>query len=262
MGERFVFSKEPQRRIGPLLRHCCASKSAAMFVGERSDGGKYPRAEVRSGEWDRGVASASIQAAVITNIASLDRYESFSATTSLPSKIARCGLGGGNPERTAASRRAGPVQSRPKRPTDLTPLKIRDLGVITSVAILVKVMEKHGLKPSLVESLKELILEPVAVYKSATERESIVVVTAEMPDGINPLLIPIKIDVMGASGKSNFHWMASAYAKEKPEIIERWEKNGLLLSKPAQAAIAALEATPIHSTHEALSIDEVVVLDT
>src|SRR6185437_9131059 len=87
----------------------------------------------------------------------------------------------------------------------ISALGIRDLDVITSVAILTKVMAKHGLEPSMVESLKELILAPVAVYKSATERESIVVVTAEMPDGINPLLIPIKIDVMGASGKSNFH---------------------------------------------------------
>lgn len=125
----------------------------------------------------------------------------------------------------------------------ISALGIRDLDVITSVAILTKVMAKHGLEPSMVESLKELILAPVAVYKSATERESIVVVTAEMPDGINPLLIPIKIDVMGASGKSNFHWMASAYAKEKPEIIERWEKNGLLLWKPLQTETAgAVEA--------------------
>ena len=151
--------------------------------------------------------------------------------------------------------------------TAITALGIRDLDVITSVAILVKVMEKHGLKPSIVESLKDLILEPVAVYKSATERESIVVVTAEMPDGINPLLIPIKIDVMGASGKSNFHWMASAYAKEKPEIIERWEKNGLLLWKPSQAvgvvAVVAATAEPTREVAiEVVSIDQVVVLDT
>ena len=149
--------------------------------------------------------------------------------------------------------------------TAIAALGIRDLDVITSVAILVKVMEKHGLQPSMVESLKELILEPVAVYKSATERESIVVVTAEMPDGINPLLIPIKIDVMGASGKSNFHWMASAYAKEKPEIIERWERNGLLLWKPAQAvAVVPVEAAPAEPTHdlalEAVSVDEAVLL--
>jgi len=122
--------------------------------------------------------------------------------------------------------------------TAIRALGIRDLDVITSVAILTKVMTKHGLEPAMVESLKELLLAPVAVYKSATEHESIVVVTAEMPDGINPLLIPIKIDVMGASGKSNFHWMASAYSKEKPDIIERWEKNGLLLWKPLQTETA------------------------
>jgi hypothetical protein len=93
------------------------------------------------------------------------------------------------------------------------------------------------------------------------------VVTAEMPDGINPLLIQIKIDVTGASGKSNFHWTASAYAKEKPEIIERWERNGLLLWKPAKVlAVVAVAASPAKLTHEvaieAVNIDEVVAFDT
>ena len=72
---------------------------------------------------------------------------------------------------------------------------------------------------------------------------------------------------MGASGKSNFHWMASAYAKEKPEIIERWEKNGLLLWKPSQAvgvvAVVAANAEPTREVAiEVVSIDQVVVLDT
>lgn len=44
--------------------------------------------------------------------------------------------------------------------TAITALGIRDLDVITPVSILVKVMGKHGLKPSMVESLRELILEP------------------------------------------------------------------------------------------------------
>lgn len=79
-----------------------------------------------------------------------------------------------------------------------------------------------------------MVLTPVAVYKSATERESIVLVTANLPDDINPLLIAIKIDVMGAAGKSHFHWMASAYAKNNPGIIARWERDGLLLWRAEQ----------------------------
>ncbi|CAE6715865.1 MULTISPECIES: MuF-C-terminal domain-containing protein [Paraburkholderia] len=113
----------------------------------------------------------------------------------------------------------------------LTVINIPDRAVVTSVRLLVKIMEKHGLPPETVASLRELILKPVAVYESATERDSIVVVTIEMPDGINPLLVAIRVDVPDSANKPNMHWMVSAYAKNDPEIVKRWEANGLLIWK-------------------------------
>jgi hypothetical protein len=58
-----------------------------------------------------------------------------------------------------------------------------------------------------------------------------VVVTIEMPDGKNPLLVAIRVDVPDSANKPNMHWMASAYAKDDPAVIERWEANGLLIWK-------------------------------
>jgi hypothetical protein len=113
----------------------------------------------------------------------------------------------------------------------LTAINLSDRAVVTSVRLLLKIMEKHGLSPETVASLRELILKPVAVYESATERDSIVVVTVEMPDGKNPLLVAIRVDVPDSANKPNMHWMASAYAKDDPAVIERWEANGLLIWK-------------------------------
>ncbi|RKE37769.1 hypothetical protein B0G76_4046 [Paraburkholderia sp. BL23I1N1] len=113
----------------------------------------------------------------------------------------------------------------------LTAINIPDRAVVSSVRLLVKIMEKHGLPPETVASLRELILKPVAVYESATERDSIVVVTIEMPEGINPLLVAIRIDVPDSVNKPNMHWMVNTYTKDDPAIVKRWEANGLLICK-------------------------------
>ncbi|WP_345815838.1 hypothetical protein AAGS40_16400 [Paraburkholderia sp. PREW-6R] len=113
----------------------------------------------------------------------------------------------------------------------LTAIKIPDRAVVTSVRLLVKIMEKHGLSPETVASLRKLLLIPAAVFQSATERESIVVVTVEAPDGKNPLLIAVRVDVPDSANKPNIHWMASAYAKDDPTVIDRWKAKGLLIWK-------------------------------
>lgn len=122
----------------------------------------------------------------------------------------------------------------------LAHLKIRDNVLVTSVSMLVKVMEKHDLTPAVVASLPALIRKPVACYTSDTERNSIVVVTVEKPDGTNPILVPFRVDVPDAANKPNMHWMVSAYCKDDPEIFERWETKGLLVWKkqPEQIVVA------------------------
>jgi len=113
----------------------------------------------------------------------------------------------------------------------LSAIRIPDRAVVTSVRLLIKVMEKHGLTPETAASLRRLILEPVAVYESATERDSIVVLTIEMPDGIHPVLVAIRVDVPDSANKPNMHWMVSAYTKDDPETMQRWEAKGLLIWK-------------------------------
>src|SRR5258708_3740899 len=107
-------------------------------------------------------------------------------------------------------------------------------------------MKAPGLPPETVASLRELILKPVAVYESATERDSIVVVTIEMPDGINPLIVAIRIDVPDSANKPNMHWMVSAYAKDDPAIVKRWEANGPLIWKREPVVSPTPSQSPQH----------------
>ncbi|WP_144107724.1 hypothetical protein [Paraburkholderia sp. BCC1886] len=139
---------------------------------------------------------------------------------------------------------------------DLAPMKLVDRAVVTSVRLLVKIMEKHNLSADTVAALRTLILRPVAAYKSATERDSIVVVTVELPDGINPLLVAIRVDVPDSANKPNIHWMVSAYAKDDPSIFQRWEERGLLIWKPDRQLEAA--ATPITG---ALTTEKIVAAE-
>lgn len=125
-----------------------------------------------------------------------------------------------------------------------TRLNIQDRVLVTSVSLLVKIMTKHNLTPAVVASLSDAINAPVAAYLSDTERNSIVVVTLEKPDGSNPLVVPFRVDVADSANKPNMHWMVSAYAKDDPAILERWERKGLLIWKQAsQQAVASVEAT-------------------
>jgi hypothetical protein len=135
----------------------------------------------------------------------------------------------------------------------LTAVSIPDRAVVTSVRLLVKIMEKHGLHPETVASLRELILKPAAAYESATERNSIVVVTFEMPDGINPLLVAVRIDVPDSANKPNMHWMVSAYAKDDPAIFKRWEANGLLIWKREAAVQVSIK--PVAKVEEMAAIE-------
>jgi hypothetical protein len=123
----------------------------------------------------------------------------------------------------------------------LKQLNIADNVLVTSVKMLVKAMEKHDLTPSMVASLPALIQKPVACYTSDTERNSVVVVTVESPDGKNPILVPFRVDVPDAANKPNMHWMVSAYCKDDPEIFDRWEKKGLLIWRQPEQIVVAKE---------------------
>jgi hypothetical protein len=108
-------------------------------------------------------------------------------------------------------------------------LGIPDCTLVTSVSIVVKAMTKHSVAPSTIADLPDLLQQPAAAYHSATERDSIVVVTLEQKGRGSPLLVPFKVNVPDSANKPNIHWMSSAYEKDDPNILAKWGNAGLLI---------------------------------
>ena len=106
-------------------------------------------------------------------------------------------------------------------------LNIHDLEIVTSVAIIEKMIFDHGLPPSVVADLHHLVSNPNAIYQSATQSDSIVVLTVQITRRL-PVLVAIRLAKPDSTGKGNVHWLASAYPKD-PAMFGRWEKQGLLL---------------------------------
>lgn len=113
----------------------------------------------------------------------------------------------------------------------LTALKIPDLSVVTSVAVLAKLAKKHTLSPAIIGGLHSLISAPQAVFSSATKNDSIVIVTMMMVEG-DPLIASVVVDTPDAYLKPNMHWLTSAYGKDNHAKLTEWERSGLLLWKP------------------------------
>ncbi len=110
----------------------------------------------------------------------------------------------------------------------LTALKIPDLEIVTSVAIIEKMIFEHGLTAPVIADLHNLVCTPNAVYQSATQGDSIVVLTIQITRQL-PVIAAIKLDKPDSAGKPNIHWLASAYPKDHTEMFNRWQKQGLLL---------------------------------
>ena len=110
----------------------------------------------------------------------------------------------------------------------LDALKVPDLEIVTSVSIIEKMIFEHGLTPPVIADLHNLVCVPNAVYQSATQGDSIVVLTIQITRQL-PVIAAIKIDKPDSAGKPNIHWLASAYPKDHTEMFNRWEKLGLLL---------------------------------
>lgn len=113
----------------------------------------------------------------------------------------------------------------------LTALKIPDLDVVTSVSVLAKIMDQHELSAATVAGLHEIICDPVAVYDSATEPGSVVILTMRMVKG-DPIIAAIVVNTPDAFKKGHMHWLTSAYPKENHAKFAEWERDGLLRWRP------------------------------
>jgi hypothetical protein len=113
--------------------------------------------------------------------------------------------------------------------TILTALNVDDLEIVTSISVLEKMMFDHGISAAKLKSLHQVVCTPVKIFRSATHPAESVVLLSTMVLGAKPVLIPVRLSKPGPAGKAAVHWISSAYVKEDPTVIQRWETNGLLI---------------------------------
>ncbi|WP_369050131.1 hypothetical protein [Burkholderia gladioli] len=113
----------------------------------------------------------------------------------------------------------------------LEALKTPDLDVVTSVSILLKILTKHAVAPAIVAAMPETVLQPVAVYHSASKTHvaRAVVVLSGVLVHDQPFMASIELDRPNVAGLANMHWMTSAYPKANELKFAQWEADGLLI---------------------------------
>lgn len=108
-------------------------------------------------------------------------------------------------------------------------LQCPDHKLVTSVSVLEKMMFDHAVSARHLANLHGLICLPQKVFKSASHPNTSIVVMSNEEIRALPLLVAVHLNKSGARGKTPDHWVASAYAKDNPQILEAWEKKGLLI---------------------------------
>jgi len=108
-------------------------------------------------------------------------------------------------------------------PTALAAAGIPEGNLRTSAKVLQKVVFDHGVTPSVLKRLPELLETPVMVLRSDSVDGRFVVVTSEMVRG-SPLVVAISPEVTRGNVALNF--VPSLYPKEDLKAIQRWLNGG------------------------------------
>lgn len=115
------------------------------------------------------------------------------------------------------------------------------LPLVTSAKLLGKMHFDHGVFTRHLLRIPELIAAPHSIYQSealhvpAGLTAAVLILTTE-EKGTLPIVIPIHGGK--AVGRTPTNWVASMYAKDKPEIIRAWDARGLLLWTRPVVAVA------------------------
>lgn len=110
------------------------------------------------------------------------------------------------------------------------------LPIVISGKTVDKVHFDHGITKGVLERLPSLLDQPKAVFKSATQAQSAVVLTFEMK-GSNNILVPIHSNKEIGRQKF-FNVVASIYDKDAA-MEARWRREGLLIWEPAAPAVSS-----------------------
>ncbi|WP_439257639.1 hypothetical protein [Lonepinella sp. BR2271] len=99
------------------------------------------------------------------------------------------------------------------------------LPLVIKASTIAKICFEHGIATTHIKKIKELLFNPKAIYRSATQ-QGVIVLTVELK-GEHPIIIPVHPNK--TIGRNKYNVIASMYAKEgnNPEIT--WKKSGLLL---------------------------------
>lgn len=104
----------------------------------------------------------------------------------------------------------------------------------TSAKVLQKVVFDHGVTPSVLKRLPELLENPVMVFRSASVEGRFVAVTSEMVRGA-PLVVAISPEVTRGNVALNF--VPSLYPRDDLQAIQRW----LNFTKPGEQLLTYLD---------------------
>ena len=103
------------------------------------------------------------------------------------------------------------------------------LPLAIKASVISKACFDHGVSTSFLKRLPEIIGNPKALYRSASQSESVVVLTLECK-GPHPIVIPIRRNArVGRVREANFNLISSVYGKEGPDPGIKWGKLGLLI---------------------------------
>lgn len=103
-----------------------------------------------------------------------------------------------------------------------------DLPFAIKASTVSKICFDHGIATSIIQRLPDLVSSPKCLFKSANAQftDSVVVLTFELKDSA-PIIISIRKDMM--SGRSNYNFVTSMYAKEGPNPEIKWKADNLLI---------------------------------
>jgi len=103
-----------------------------------------------------------------------------------------------------------------------------DLEIVTTISVFEKMVFDHGIGTDILSKFHAILCAPKQIFNSASRPGSVVVVTLEFQRG-NPIIIPIQLSKHVGKYQPNVHWVSSAYAKDNPDQLQKWENDGLLL---------------------------------
>lgn len=112
-------------------------------------------------------------------------------------------------------------------PQHLVDVGFQPLPLAVKAKTVGKMHYDHGMTQRQIQQLPQILASPSALFLSASRPDSVVVLTYEIKAG-KPIIVPVAKDRrLGRDMLANE--VSSMYAKDGPDVIVRWRKDGLLL---------------------------------